>query len=104
MSETHQWTQDRYGNWQCPVCKTIGACCDADELERKRREAEAAARVKRERLDAEREAREEQVRRTIGRAAQWRRVDEAAARGDRRAEVAKRDAAMFGTDPSWFGF
>lgn len=43
----------------------------------------------------------------VGDAGQWARVEDAAWRGGRDAErayVARRDAAMFGTDPSWFGF
>lgn len=44
---------------------------------------------------------------TIGDSEQWDRVAAASQGGDRdrrRAEAAHRNARMFGTDPSWYGF
>lgn len=41
-------------------------------------------------------------RRDVGDREQWERVDRTPDR--RRAEAAERNARMFGTDPSWYGF
>lgn len=49
----------------------------------------------------------EQAKRSVGTPDQWRRVERNLGRGGaagRRAEIAVRDARLFGTDPSWFGF